>query len=344
MSEPIRVKADELIRSVREALAEAGMNEEGRRIEAELMVEADLQGVPSHGVKMLPGLLRGIRDGVVKPNPKLTFTKKRPATCMLDGDNGPGRFVSFQAMRHAIERARQFGIGACLATRLSHWGRAHAYANVAAQSGMIGVCMTNAIPNMVAWGSSKPLLANNPLAIGVPGAGGEQPIILDIAMSQAAVGKIRTFQREGKKTPQNWGLDAEGRATDDPAAILSSGRILPFGEHKGAGLALMIELLTGALAGELLSHEMVRSDKSGLDANSSKLFIALDVEALTDREHLGNRIKDLIAWLRESEPALAITLPGQRGWETKQRYLAEGIPLHAQIVDELRVAGVVLRQ
>src|SRR5208283_3144831 len=153
-------------------------------------------------------------------------------------------------------RAQRAGIGACLATCVTHWGRAHAYASRAAQAGMIGICTTNAIPNMLAWGSSRPLLGNNPLAIAVPRGGGQEPIVLDMAMSQAAVGKIGTFLREGKKVPADWGLDASGQPSDDPAAILSSRRILPFGEHKGAGLALMMEFLTGALCGGLFSFEI----------------------------------------------------------------------------------------
>src|SRR5258708_7311963 len=114
----------------------------------------------------------------------------------------------------------------------------------AAQAGMIGLCTTNAIPNVVAWGSTRPLLGNNPLAIAVPRGEGKEPIILDIAMSQAAVGKIRTFLREGRKVPADWGLDGSGRPSDDPAAILASRSDLPFGGHKCVGLALMMALLT----------------------------------------------------------------------------------------------------
>src|SRR6185369_1596118 len=126
-------------------------------------------------------------------------------------------------------------------------GRAHAFACQAAQAEMIGICTTNAIPNMLAWGSTRPLLANNPLAIAVPRGNKAQPpepFVLDMAMSQAALGKIGTFLREGKPVPAGWGLNARGKPSVDPAAILSSGKVLPFGGHKGAGLAFMMELLT----------------------------------------------------------------------------------------------------
>src|SRR5260370_23761937 len=163
-----RIQHNRLIQVVEKALASAGVAPPVAAIEAQVMVEADLLGVPSHGVRMLPALVRGIRDGQVASNPKIKIIRNRVAACVLDGDNGPGRFISVQAMQQAVERAKRSGVGVCLATRLTHWGRAHAYAYRAAQAGMIGLCTTNAIPNVVAWGSSRPLLGNNPLAIAVP--------------------------------------------------------------------------------------------------------------------------------------------------------------------------------
>lgn len=342
MANEIRIQHAQLVGVIAKALADAGVPAPVRAIEAEVMAEADLLGVPSHGVRMLPGLVQGIGDGRVTANPQIKIIRERPAACVLDGDNGPGRFVSVQAMQHAVERAKRSGIGACLATRVTHWGRAHAYACRAAQAGMIGICTTNAIPNMLAWSSTKPLLGNNPLAIAVPRGHGKEPIVLDMAMSQAAVGKIGTYLREGKRVPANWGLDAAGQPSDDPAVILAGGKVLPFGDHKGAGLAFMMELLTGALAGGLFSYEIGQADPTGLDPGSSKLFLALDLSAFVDAERFDQRVDDWIAWLRQAEPALTITLPGERGWQERERNLAEGIPIHAEIAAQLEAIGVRL--
>jgi LDH2 family malate/lactate/ureidoglycolate dehydrogenase len=341
MPDEIRIPHAKLIAVIAETLASVGVPSPIRDVEAELMAEADLLGVPSHGVRMLPLVVRGIREGRANPNPRITIVRERAATCLLDGDHGLGRFVSVQAMNHAIARAQQFGIGACIATRVTHWGRAHAYAYRAALAGCIGICTTNAIPNMLAFGSTRPLLGNNPLAIGVP-RGTRDPIVLDMAMSQAAVGKIGTYAREGKAVPTNWGLDAEGKPTSDPAAILASGKILPFGDHKGAGLALMMELLTGALAGSLFSFEVAQRDTSGLDPDSSKLFIALDVSAFVEPERFAQRIDDLIAWMRATEPDVTITYPGERGWRTREQNMRDGVPIHREIVEQLRAIGVTL--
>lgn len=343
MAKEFRIQHAQLVGVIAKSLAGAGVPSRIGMIEAGLMAEADLLGVPSHGVRMLPALLQGIRDGRVTANPQIQIVRERPASCLLDGGNGPGRFVSVQAMEQAVSRAKCAGIGACLVTRTGHWGRAHAYASRVAQENMVGICTTNAIPNMLAWGSTKPLLGNNPLAIAVPrGQGRRDPIVLDMAMSQAALGKIGTFLREGKKVPANWGLDAEGKPSDDPAAILAGRKILPSGDHKGAGLALMMELLTGALSGGLLSNEILGTDPTGLDSGSSKLFLALDISAFVDVERFGERVEDLVAWLRQAEPGLTITLPGERGWQTREDYAANGIPIHAEIVAQLAAIGVRL--
>ena len=163
-----------------------------------------------------------------------------------------------------------------------------------------------------------------------------------MAMSQAAVGKIGTFLREGKKVPKDWGLDSEGRASDDPAAILSGGRVLPFGGHKGAGLAFMLELLTGALAGGLFSFEIGRLDGSGLDPESSKFFLAFDIDVFTDKTRFGERVEELIAYLRPCDSAEDILLPGERGWKTRDLYVQEGIPVHPDILSQLREARISL--
>lgn len=341
MSNEIRIPREKLVSIICDTLASVGVPLHICAVEAEVMAEADLLGVPSHGIRMLPLLMRGIREGRATANPQIKILRERTATILIDGDNGPGRYVSVQAMQYAVKRAKEFGIGVCIATRVTHWGRAHAYAYCAAQAGCVGICTTNAIPNMLGFGSLNPLLGNNPLAIAVP-RGDRDPIIFDMAMSQAAVGKVGTCLREGKSVPGNWGLDASGNPTNDPSAILASGRIMPFGDHKGAGLAIMMELLTGALAGGLFSQEIAQVDKAGLDPNTSKFFLAIDVDAFIDKERLAQRIDDFLNLLREMEPGLTITFPGERGWQTRDANLRDGVPIHREIVEQLKSIGVEL--
>jgi LDH2 family malate/lactate/ureidoglycolate dehydrogenase len=343
MADEIRIPYPSLVQAIEDALAGAGVPALVRQVEAEVMAEADLLGVPSHGVRMLPSLLQGLREGRANPDPQLKVLHERAAVCTLDGDRGPGRWVSVQAMSQAVARSQTFGVGICLATRVTHWGRAHAYAYRAALAGVIGLCTTNAIPSMVGWGSSRPILGNNPLAIGVPSGANHDPIVLDIAMSQAAVGKIVTYVREGKPAEPGWGLDASGRPTNDPAAILASKLLLPMAGHKGAGLALMMEILTGALAGGLLSQEMVKTDASGLDAEASKFFLAINVADFVDPQRFAQRVADLLSALEAGfDPGQEFLYPGARGWQVRERNLALGVPIHPQILAQLKSAGINL--
>jgi LDH2 family malate/lactate/ureidoglycolate dehydrogenase len=342
VAQELRLTYQQLIDVIDVSLATVGVPASVREVEAEITAEADLLGVPSHGVSLVPPLMAAIRAGSIKASPQPSLLRDRGATCVADADGGPGRHAALWAMERAMERAGRHGIGLCLATNMAHWGRGHAYAYRAALAGMVGICTTNAMTNMLGFGSSRPLLGNNPMAIGIPRGAHQDPIVLDMAMSQAAIGKIGTYAREGRPVPQGWGLDAAGQATSDPASILASRRVLPMGEHKGAGLSLMLELLTGALAGGLLSYEIALGT-GGLDTGTTKLFIALDVAAVSDRERFDARTADMLAYLRENDDAAeGFTYPGERGWRTRERYLAEGIPIHGAIVAQLAAAGVPL--
>ena len=342
MSDRIRVPYQDLVRTIDAALAAEGVPEPVRRVEAKLLADSDLMEVPSHGVRMLPGLIHGLRTGQLNADPQPRILQDHLATCLFDGDLGPGRYLSTYGMGHAIERARQYGVGLCVATRVSHWGRAHAYAYQAAREGMIGICTTNAIPNMLGWDSKQPVLANNPLAISAPRGRGLDPIVLDIAMSQAAVGKIGTYAREGKPAPAGWGLDAAGNPTGDPAAILASRLILPMGEHKGAGLSLMMEVLTGALAGGMLSHEVEASESAWLDAGGSKFLLAIDTAKFVPAEVFAERIAALLTFVGAGVGEAGFLYPGERGWQARDRNLVAGVPIHPQIVEQLAQLGITL--
>ncbi|MBE0585728.1 MAG: Ldh family oxidoreductase [Desulfofustis sp.] len=334
-----------LITAVSRALVTAGVAEDRARIEAEIMTEADLLGVPSHGIRMLPGLLKGLADGRVKPVPHTGLLREKGATCLFNGDNGPGRSIAWQAMQEAMARAGSHGIGTCLAVHTTHWGRAFAYACRAAQHGLIGVCTTNGMPCMAGWGATGAVIGNNPLAIAIPRRDPDRPIVLDMAMSQAAVGTVGTWLREGRDIPENWGLNADGKPSNQAGDILRGGAVLPFGGHKGAGLALMLELLTAALAGQPFGPEIEIEDRSGLDPESSKLFIAIDPQCFGGLQTLTARVDDFLAFLATSAATRTpFRWPGERGWQTRDDNLRQGIAVHRDILADLTAAGVDLLQ
>ena len=340
MSEYFRIEYKKLCELLSARLQVAGVPKRNADIEAEIMAEADLLEVPSHGVRMLPGLLNALDENRVAPSPTLNTLRDLGAICVLDCGNGPGRFASSTAMQAAVDRAKEFGVGICLAKNTTHWGRAHAYASRAAQAGFIGICTTNAMPTMAIWGAKKRVIGNNPLAIGIPGVEANMPLVLDMAMSQAAVGKVSTWLREGKDVPANWGIDAEGNPSNNAQEILA-GAVLPMGEHKGAGLALMMELLTAALAGAAFTQELFSRDQSGIDAEATKIFIALNVSAFIEPELFQSRVKDFLNYL--SQEAAPFQYPGERGWEAREKNLKEGVPLHGEIIAQLESVGIQLQ-
>jgi len=342
MSTYICIRPAALVGRVRDALVFAGVPDAVAAVEAEVMVEADRCGVPSHGILMLPRLIAGLRDGRATATPVLRVVREHGATCVLDGDNGPGRFVAVQAMDQAVARARAHGVGVCLARNTTHWGRAHAYAVRAARDGMIGLCTTNAIPTLMAPGVPRPLLGNNPIAIAVPRSDGRDPVVLDLAMSQAAFGKVATHAREGRPIPGDWGADGAGAPTTDPAAILASGLLLPMGGHKGFGLALMMELLTAALAGGPFGHEIAAGDATGLDPGATKLFVAIDPAAFGAPDLFAYRVDAMLDDLRASDALHGPQAPGDRGWRVRDEYDRDGIPIHPAVVAQLESVGVRL--
>ncbi|HSC66963.1 MAG TPA: Ldh family oxidoreductase [Cellvibrio sp.] len=340
MADVLRIAYGTLCQRIAQRLQEAGIPYQQAVVEASIMAEADLQEVASHGVRMLPGLLSALEDGRVKTSPVFSVERELGAICVLDCGNGPGRYAATHAMEQAKMRAQQFGVGICLAKRTTHWGRAHAYASRAAQEGFIGICTTNAIPSMAIGGARKAVIGNNPLAIGIPGINASEPIVLDMAMSQAAVGKVGTWLREGKALPDNWGIDALGNRTSDASAILA-GAVLPMGEHKGAGLAVMIELLTAALAGAAFTQQLLAGDQSGIDPNATKIFIALNVNAFIELHVFRQRVRYFLDYLKTE--ATPFNDPGERGWQVRQLNLLDGVPLHMEIVARLESVGVDLR-
>lgn len=339
MTDTLRIPATSLIRRLATLLEACDVAPDVALVEAQTMVAADLHEVPSHGVRMLAPLMAALREGRVCARPQYTRRKDFGACCFIDCDNGPGRHASLTCMDEAITRARAFGIGLCLATRTTHWGRAHAYACHAAQQGLIGICTTNAMPTMAAWGAKTRVIGNNPLAIGIPRQDADHPMVLDMAMSQAAVGKVNTWLREGHEVPQGWGIDAQGQPSTDAKAILD-GAVLPFAGHKGTGLALMMELMTAALANGAFGHEIVAGDRSGLDPESTKLFIAINPEVFGGRDAFTTRVGQYLDYIKANAGTGQGNWPGERGWEAYARNLEAGVPLHQEIFDQLVAAGM----
>ena len=332
MSGPRRIAHVDLERFFKEALMAVGVPEHVAAVEAEIGAEVDLCGVHTHGARLLPTMVEHIKEGRTNGAPELEAVVEYPASALYATDRGLGRYVSAVCMDRAVAMAREYGIGAVAVRGVAHWGRAHSYALRAAKDGMVGLCFTNAIVNFAAWGTSTPTLGNNPFAIGVPGA---PPAVLDLAMSQSSVSRVRMAAQVGERVPLGWGLDAEGRPTDDPQAIIDSGRFLPMGGHKGSGLAFMVELLTAGLANGLLCFEQgTLRNPTDTAGGSAKLFIAIRPYG----DWLPERLAELVAHLKDAPPAPEqgeAQWPGEGSFRRRQDYERTGIELPGPLVAEL---------
>jgi LDH2 family malate/lactate/ureidoglycolate dehydrogenase len=265
----------------------------------EAMIHADLRGHGSHGTTRIPIYAQRVKAGVVKARPDIRITRRTPAFLQVDGDNGPGPVVSDAALDALLATVRETGVAVAAIGHSNHNGPGSYYVERAVRAGCIAIAMTNAPPSMAVFGGRAPALGTNPITFGVPVAG-DAPILLDMATSVVARGKIVEAAKRGETIPEGWGLDADGRPTRDSRAA-EAGVVLPMSGAKGSGLAIMVEVLAGVLsggrfAGDLgnlysdfempqdIGHFMMLIDVSGTDVPSGagRLVEALKATALAE--------------------------------------------------------------
>ena len=334
-----KVSRNDLRAFVERVFQAAGVRREDAETAACVMIEANLCGVDSHGVRMLPGYVTLIRNGKINPGGRIRILKETPAIAHLDANLAMGSVAGVYAMNMAVDKAKTSGVGLAVVRNSTHWGRPAYYSALGARKECIGICFTNTEALMPAWGAREARVGNNPLTIGAPRESGE-PIVLDMAMSQAAWGKIVIHHREGKKVPLGWGLDEQGQPTDDPGEILKSKHMLPTGQHKGSGLSFMIDIMTGILSGGKFCGELLEEAKGQPWATAySQTFIALDISTFMPLEAFKKRVGELVAYVKSGQKAEGfseINLPGERAWREKALRVSEGIPLDEVTLGELR--------
>src|ERR1700681_3101570 len=243
---------------------------------AELMTEADLTGADAHGIFRLPHYIRRLAAGGVNPTPSITVNQTAPATALVDGDNGMGHLVMSRAAETAIALARDTGVSWVGATRSNHASTAGIYAEMPVHHGMIGLYGAVANANhMAVWGGAELLLGTNPLGIGVPSGAG--PLVLDMATTVVAYGTVKTYAMQGLSLPEGWFVDARtGEPLTDPKRS-GEGVLLPIGEYKGAGLAIMLGILGGILNGAAFGRDVVdfNADDAS-ETNTGPFICAID--------------------------------------------------------------------
>lgn len=329
MARASRIPADRLLRCVAGIFEGVGLPESQAWIVADSLVDADLRGVSSHGVVRVPSYVAGLRDGSINPRPRLQIVADHGPRALVDGDDGMGQVAAAYAMDQAVERAREYGIGAVGLRRSRHCGAMAYWALRALAAGCIGLATTNAGLNMAPTGGLDRIIGNNPLAIAVP-TNRPWPMVLDMATSVVAGGKLDLAAIRGQKIPLDWATDADGRPTDDPV-VARKGLLLPVGGPKGYGLAVMLDVLAGVLTGARFG--------GGLGPpGSGQFFLAIKIDGFVPIDEFKARMDEVIDQIHHSRRAPGVEriyVPGEIEADSARQRRLEGIPLEDKIISDL---------
>jgi 3-dehydro-L-gulonate 2-dehydrogenase len=329
----ILITAAEMHARLCDILKKNSFDEERAMQCASIFTGNSVDGVYTHGINRFPRFVEYIQQGFVKPGASPSLTHKFNSIEQWDGNLGPGPLNAAHATTTAMKLAEEYGIGCLALSNTNHWMRGGAYGWQAAKAGFVFVGWTNTISNMPAWGAKDARLGNNPLVIAIPYK--NAAIVLDMAMSQYSFGAMELAVMKNEKLDLQGGFDKNGEITDDPAAILESRRPLPVGYWKGAGLALLLDILATILSGGQSTKEISnRNTEYGL----SQVFIAIDIQKLGNASAIGQAIENIITDYKQSVPATEkdkIAWPGERVLMTRKRNLEQGIPVMKKVWDQV---------
>jgi LDH2 family malate/lactate/ureidoglycolate dehydrogenase len=330
----MRLSEEALSSWTRKLLEAAGVVPSAAATVAEVLVEANLRGVDSHGVLRLPVYLRRIRAGLLNPAPQPHVAKQDGTVALVDGDRGPGPVAGVFAATVAAEVAESHGVGVVGVFRSSHFGMAAAYAMRIARRGLVALVTSNAEPDVVPYGGARKAIGTNPLAFAAPAPRG--PVVLDMATSHVAMGKVFLARERGERIPEGWAVDAEGKPVTDPGQAVAA---VPVGGPKGYGLALMVEVLSGVLTGAGITHGIGRMyDEWDRYQDVGHAFVALDPEYTIGRDAFVRRMGTLWDELKAVPPAAGfdeVYLPGELEMRTEAVRRREGIPLAGRVFEEM---------
>lgn len=332
----VRIDAATLTEAAAATFAAAGCAPQEARTVAHGLVEANLFGHDSHGIGLLPRYVDNLRQGIARAGQSARIVADHGALVGVDGGKGFGQVIGEQAMALAIERARANGVCVAGVANAHHLARIGRWAEQCAAAGFVSVHFVNVLskPLVAPWNGTDARLATDPFCVGVPHA--PHPLVLDYATSMVALGKVHVALDAGKPLAEGLMIDAAGRPSTDPAVMFAeaAGALLPFGQHKGFALAVMCEILGGALSGGQVQHERPANNPM----LNNMLSIVFAPDKLVTRETLARQIGQLAAWLRGSPLAPgadAIHLPGEPERLRAQERSRAGIPLPRPTLEAL---------
>ncbi|AKS45371.1 Malate/lactate/ureidoglycolate dehydrogenase, LDH2 family [Octadecabacter temperatus] len=324
---------------IQNAFVAVGMPHEEAGKAAALMAQADLIGQDGHGVSRLPMYIKRIQAGGLNVKPDFKIIEERAATALIDGDNGLGHLVMQNATELAMKKAETTGVAWVGARHSNHAGPASLYAMMPLKKDMIGLYVAVGSANhLPPWGGTEMLLSTNPIAVAIP-SGANPPIILDMATTVAAYGKVKTAAQRGETMPEGWMVDKDGNPLTDPSRA-SEGFLLPIGGAKGYGLALIFGILAGTLNGAAFGRDVIDFNAdSKKTTNTGHFILALDIKAFADPKMFKASIDNVWAEMKSSELMTGVSeirLPGERLAQVTQDRTDNGIPLAPALRETLK--------
>ena len=331
----LRVKFDDMKAEFERVLLKNGFPKDTAELGALIFTETSCDGVYSHGVNRFPRIVEYVKKGYIDVNAKPTKISGHGGYEKWDGNLGLGNVNAKIAMNRAIELSKEFGIGLVALQNTNHWMRGGTYGWQAAKSGCVGICWTNTMPNMPAWGAKDRRIGNNPIVFAVPRENGD--VVVDMAMAQFSYGKMEAVKLDGKKLPVSGGFDSNGELTTDPAEIVKTRRVLPIGYWKGSALSIVLDMIATVLSGGNSCYKVGKlgSDEYGL----SQIFIAIDTENMVENNFLKSCVEEIVEDIKCSIPAdenSKIYYPGEKSLGNRIENLEKGIPVHKEIWDKIK--------
>jgi LDH2 family malate/lactate/ureidoglycolate dehydrogenase len=329
-----------------------GVSKDDSDVTADILVASDLRGIPSHGVARLKRYYDGIKNGLMIPDAKSTIEKETPSTAAINANNGLGQPAGYFGMNLAIQKAKETGLGFVTVAHSNHYGIAGYYSMMALEEGdLIGISMTNSAPLVVPTFSKDMLIGTNPISIAAPCAK-ERPFVLDMATSVVPRGKFEVYERENKPVPFGWAVDEQGVPSTDTKKIIENmaktlgGGILPLGGagelqsgHKGYGMSLMVDILSGVLSGAKFGPFVKANTGGEKFINVGHFFGVIKIENFIDLDQFKKTMDKMIQNLKNSQKAKGenrVYLHGEKEFEKWDDYKKNGVPLQDKVVANLQ--------
>ncbi len=309
----MKVTIESIDRLVTETLAACGADETVVRVLLDSMHYADRRGVPTHGVGRLPLYVKKIRSGHLNPKDEIETVMDSGAVALLDAHNCFGQLAAERAVTLAVEKARSFGVSAVGVRNSNNFGTAGFFGDMAAQSGFAAMIYANAAPAIAPTGGSRTIFGTNPMCYAFPGTDGLEPIVLDMAVTVAARGKVRLAAKNGEKIPLDWAIGPDGLPTDDPNEALK-GALLPIGGYKGYGLSMFVDLFAGLLTGSASAGGVKPLSDMDSDSGNGHFFLLIDVDRFMTPEERTERLSAFRAAVKACGEEGTVLLPGERGY------------------------------